>query len=135
MTRTFLDSGVLLTAWRGKELDAQKAAAVIEDLEREFVSCQMVRLELLPKPAYQKNRDEMEFYEANFGRVTSEEPFSADLGNEALALARRYGLAAADALNIAAAIRMGASEFVTSELPGKPMFRVKEIAVKTLFQA
>ena len=42
------------------------------------------------------------------------------------------GLAAGDALNLASAIRQGADEFITSELPGKPMFRVPGIKVISL---
>ena len=47
-------------------------------------------------------------------------------------LAARYGLAGADALQVAAAIRHGAREFYTSERPGKPLFRVKELKVVSL---
>jgi hypothetical protein len=42
-------------------------------------------------------------------------------------------LAGPDALQIAAAIRQGVEEFYTSEKPGKPMFRVNEISVISLF--
>jgi len=51
VTRTFLDSGVLLTAWRGKEC-CDQALAVMEDESREFCTAQLVKLELLPKPAF-----------------------------------------------------------------------------------
>jgi predicted nucleic acid-binding protein len=127
--RTFLDSGVLLTAWKGK--DRMPALSVMEDAGREFVTAEMVKLELLPKPTFEKRRAELEFYREHFEGIFSE-PFSRQLGDEALALAKFHGLAAADALNLAAAIRQGAAEFITSELPGKPMFRVKEISVRAL---
>jgi predicted nucleic acid-binding protein len=96
---------------------------------REFYSSQMVRLELLPKPRFEKRSDEVRFYENYFLGTAASEPLSVELGNEAEALAARYGLSAADALQIAAAIRMDAEEFYTSEKPGKPMFRVKELKV------
>ena len=51
---------------------------------------------------------------------------------EAQALAEKYGLAAVDALHIAAAVRLGAEEFYTSERPGKPMFPVKELKIVSL---
>jgi hypothetical protein len=35
-------------------------------------------------------------------------------------------------LNLASAIRQGADEFITSELPGKPMFRVSGIKIISL---
>jgi predicted nucleic acid-binding protein len=47
-------------------------------------------------------------------------------------LARQYGLSAVDALHLAAAVRQGAGEFITAEKPGKPMFRVRGIAVKSI---
>lgn len=46
--RTFLDSGVLLAAWRGDSL-AAPALALLGDDARVFVTSQLVRLELLPK--------------------------------------------------------------------------------------
>jgi len=130
MIRTFLDSGVLLTAWKGK--DRARALAVMEDTQREFVTGQLVGLELIPKAAYHKQTAEVRLYESYLSMAKGEEALSAELGREALTLGKKYGLAAADAINIAAAIRQGAQEFVTSELPGKPLFRVTEIKVTTL---
>jgi hypothetical protein len=131
VTRTFLDSGVLLTAWRGKEC-CDQALAVMEDGSREFCTAQLVKLELLPKPAFFKQKLETEFYGTYFAQVKHEEPLSEALGNEALALASAHGIAAADALNLCAALRLGAEEFITSEKPGKPMFSVPKIRVISL---
>ena len=131
MTKTFLDSGVLLTAWRGKEC-ADQALSVLEDATREFVSSQMVRLELLPKPKFFKQSLEVEFYETHLVRVVVEEPLSCDLGDEAMALASTHGVAAADAINVRSAIRLGAEEFITSQKPGKPVFRVPGIKIVSL---
>jgi predicted nucleic acid-binding protein len=134
VTRTYLDSDVLLVGWRGREPDRARAIDIMSDLEREFVSSQTVRLELLPKADFHRNTDEVAFYEMHFGRLKSEEPLTEELGNEAITLARRYGLAAVDALHVAAAIRQGAIELITGESPGKPLFRVRELKVKTIFQ-
>lgn len=130
--RTFLDSGVLLTAWKGKIRDRDAALSVMEDATREFHTGYMVKLELLPKPMYFKQEGEVEFYRAHWERVRKEEPLTAEVALEAFELAKRYGLAAADALNLAAAIRLDVQEFITSELPGKPLFRAKEIKVTSL---
>ena len=92
----------------------------------------MVRLELLPKPKFEKRRRELDFYQAHFDEVKAFEPLSVEVGNEAETLAARYGLAGPDALQIAAAIRQGVAEFYTSEKPGKPMFRVKELKIISL---
>jgi len=94
----------------------------------------LIRLELLPKPIYLKQKDEVEFYEEIFGRAECDKVDTA-LYSAAFALAKRYGLAAADAFNLASAIRLKADEFVTTEQPGKPMFRVKEVHVITLHAA
>jgi hypothetical protein len=131
VTRTFLDSGVLLTAWRGKDF-CEQALAVMEDESREFCTAQLVKLELLPKPAFFRQKLETEFYGTFFAQVKHEEPLSATLGNEAMALASAHGIAAADALNLCAALRLGAEEFITSEKPGKPMFSISGIRVISL---
>ena len=128
--KTFLDSGVLLTAWRGR--DAEAALAVMEDPRRQFCTSQLVKLELLPKPAFFKQKAEIQFYQTHFRQAISEEPLSLELGEKAWELARRHGLAAVDALHLAAAIRQGADEFITTEKPGKPMFRVGGITVKSI---
>jgi predicted nucleic acid-binding protein len=125
----FLDSGVLLTGWRGQPPLVDKARAIIADESVDFVTSENVRLELLPKPAYEKRRIETEFYNEHFAVAKGIEAFSAELGEAAFILAKKYGLAAGDALNIASAIRQKADEFLTSEAPGKPLFRVKELRV------
>lgn len=130
--KTFLDSGVLLTAWRGKQVLADRAERIMEDPARTFCTSAMVKLELMPKPAFFGQNDEVEFYQTHFDAASAPEPLSADLEKDAFALACTYGLAASDAINLASAIRQGAAEFVTSELPGKPMFRLSEIKVRSL---
>jgi len=130
--KTFLDSGVLLHAWRGEALSGV-ALQIMDDDTREFFTSQMVRLELLPKARFERRPREIAFYEAHFADCKASEPLSAELGLEAEKLATRHGLAGPDALQIAAAIRQGVEEFYTSEKPGKPMFRVKEIKVVSLF--
>ncbi|MGO8766348.1 MAG: type II toxin-antitoxin system VapC family toxin [Limisphaerales bacterium] len=130
--RTFLDSGVLLSAWKRGELH-DAAVGILDDVSRQFVTCDNVKLELLPKPAFEKRHSEVEFYNELFSEAAACELFSEASGKAAMALARKYGLAAGDALNLASAIRQGADEFITSELPGKPLFRVSEIKVTSLY--
>jgi predicted nucleic acid-binding protein len=130
--KTFVDSGVLLKAWRGEDL-AQAALDLLSDDSRRFVTSQLARLELLPKPRFEKRLREVAFYESFFAGATIVEPLSVELGREAEALAARYGLAGPDALQIAAALRHGVNEFYTTEKPAKPMFRVKELKVISLY--
>ena len=130
--KTLLDSGVLLLAWRGNSPASAAAKQILTDSSRDFVTCENVRLELLPKPSFEKRHSEVEFYNEHFSAASASEPFSETLGKAALALAKKHGLAAGDALNLASAIRQGAGEFITTELPGKPMFRVGAIKVVSL---
>jgi predicted nucleic acid-binding protein len=130
--KTFLDSGVLLHAWRGETLSGA-AMRIIDDDTREFFTSQMVRLELLPKARFEKRPKEVAFYESHFADCAGSQPLSEELGLDAEKLAIRHGLAGPDALQIAAAIRQGVEEFYTSEKPGKPMFRVNEVRIISLF--
>lgn len=132
--RTFLDSGVLLRAWKGEELEAEAAGRVMDDVSRQLLTSEIIRLELLPKPIYFKQKDEVAFYEEIFSRSKCD-TVEESLYQDAFALATRYGLGAADALNVASAIRLQADEFVTTERSGRPMFRVKEVKVVTLHAA
>jgi hypothetical protein len=109
------------------------ALRLMDDEEREFVTSQMVRLELLPKAVFERRAREVAFYEAHFSECIACEPLSEALGAEGERLAARYGLAGPDALQLCAAVRRGVEEFYTSEKPGKPMFRVKEVKVISLF--
>lgn len=129
--KTFLDSGVLLAAWKNDSLK-HVARAVMEDDARQFLTSEMVRLETLPKPTFEKQRAESLFYQDYFADAECE-PLARELANAAETLASRYGLSGSDALHIASAIRQGAAEFYTSEKPSKPMFRVRELKVISLF--
>jgi len=128
---TYLDSGVLLAAWKNAEL-RPAALRILEDSDRQFATSQLAKLELLPKPAFEKRPVEMAFYQAHFEEAEASQPLDQSLGDEAQALAEKYGLAAVDALHVAAALRLGAKEFYTSEKPGKPLFRVKELKIISL---
>jgi predicted nucleic acid-binding protein len=129
--KTFLDSGVWLSAWLGNSPRSIAAKSLLADESRNFLTSDAVKLELLPKPTFEKRRAELEYYNDYFKGIVSES-LNDELGVEALALAKKYGLAAMDALHLTSAIRQGADEFITSELPGKPMFRVKELRVVSL---
>ena len=135
MIVTFIDSGVLVTAARGIEALSSSAIAVLASSSREFASSALIKLEVLPKATYHKQTDEAEFYQEFFKAVTYwAEDFSVVIPS-GYNLACKYGLAAMDALHIAAAIAVGASEFITTEKKTKPMYRVTEIRVVNLFDA
>jgi predicted nucleic acid-binding protein len=132
VTRTFLDAGILIAAIRGTPEIADRALALLNDPERLFVSSDFVQLEVLPKAVYFQQAAEASFYRAYFASVTEMVPVSQALVAQALEEAQQAGLAAMDALHVAAAIAGDAVEFITVERPGKPLFRVEGLTVKTL---
>jgi predicted nucleic acid-binding protein len=104
----------------------------VEDLNRQFASSQLVELELLPKTVFEKRPTEQAFYQAHFRESIASQALDHELADDARRLAEKYGLAAVDALHVAAALRLRAEKFYTAEKPGKPMFRVKELKVISL---
>jgi predicted nucleic acid-binding protein len=133
MIRTFLDSGVLIAAARGKRTISNVAMQIFDDPERVYLSSDFVKLEVLPKAIYHKNTEEASFYLAFFDCVNYWAKINAALIRRTHEVAGRYGLSAMDALHLAAAISLKADEFVTCEKPGKPLFRASdEIRVSTI---
>lgn len=52
--RTFIDSGVLIAAARGRSEQSKRAMQILDDPSREFVSSPFVKLEILPKAIFNK---------------------------------------------------------------------------------
>ena len=67
--KTYIDSVVLITAFRGGSEIAVRAFEILDDEEREFVSSKFVKLEVLPKPIHGRRQDEVDFYEAFFDKL------------------------------------------------------------------
>lgn len=133
MTITFIDSGVLVSASRGVEDLSDKAILILASADRKFASSAFIKLEVLPKAVYYRQTDEIEFYETFFSAVTYWANDTEQVIQDGYNIACEYGLAAMDALHIAAAISVGAEEFITTEKPTKPMYRVTDIKVVSLF--
>jgi predicted nucleic acid-binding protein len=134
MIRTYLDSGVLIAAARGKAPLAIKALDILDDPNRQFVSSVFLKLEVLPKAVYHKNTSEVEFYEAVFDAVTDWAESTDEIIERAYKEALAYGLAALDALHVAAAAILGADELVTTERSDKPMYRTTAVKVVSLWE-
>lgn len=129
---TFLDSGVLLSAWRSDSSLRLKALSVLAAADRRFVSSDFVALEILPKAVYHKNRMEVAFHQRYLAAVHTLVANSDELLAEARKVAEKYGLNGMDALHIAAALIAQADEFITSERPTSPLTRVRGIKVRSL---
>ncbi|BAY31363.1 hypothetical protein NIES2107_32220 [Nostoc carneum NIES-2107] len=127
--KTYIDSGVLITAFQGIQSTSIRANSILNDANREFVSSQFVKLELLPKAIYNQNPDETEFYETFFSAVSHWATDLEQITQDAYQIACIYGLAAMDALHVAAALWLKADELITTEKPTKPMHRVTTIKI------
>lgn len=132
MTRTFLDAGILIAAVRGQEEEAARALALLDDPERDFLTSDFLRLEVLPKALYYQRPAEAALYARYFARARFV-PVSAVLVTHAYAEAATVGLSALDALHITCAKAGGAEEFITTERPTSPLFRVTGLVVTSLF--
>jgi predicted nucleic acid-binding protein len=106
----------------------------MEDVSRQFYTSELIKLELLPKATFHGQKQEIEFYRVHLDQCNGDVAMTSGLCRSGFDLASRYGLAAMDALHVAAAIRHDVEEFITTELPGKPLFRVKELRVVSLHQ-
>ncbi|MCL1825810.1 MAG: PIN domain-containing protein [Betaproteobacteria bacterium] len=129
--RTYLDSGVLLAAFKGEGNKGKRAIEILDDPERELLVSEAVWLEVMPKPIYEKQQKEREFYETVFEtskRLTWSTPSLA----RAAHVAQQYGIAAMDAIHVAQALDACAEELITAEKPSKPIFRVQDIAVRSI---
>jgi predicted nucleic acid-binding protein len=132
MIRTFVDSGVLVSAARGTDVCSEKALEILEDEDRQFASSAFVRLEILPKAVCYGKTVEAQFYQAFFDSVEYWAENVEKLVQDAYQIACDFGLAALDALHIAAALSVGAEEFVTTERETKPMYRVTGIQITSV---
>jgi predicted nucleic acid-binding protein len=132
VTRTFLDANVLIMAFRGTDQVADKARAVLNDTDREFVASDVLRLELVPKAHFNKQALEEQFYEAYLASTVALVETTPQLVRAAEAEAKAAGLSAADALHVTAARMAGVDEFVTGEKSTKPLFRAAALTITSL---
>jgi hypothetical protein len=132
---TFVDSGVLIAAARGSADVARRALAILDDPNRSIASSGLVRLEVLPKALRHRREAEARFYEAFFQSVTAWATLAEPLVREAFAQAQFSDLHAMDALHVAAAVSVGAEEFVTSERAEKPINRITSLPIRTIHPA
>ena len=133
MRRTFLDAGVLIDAARGRAPQSELALRVLDDPDREFIASPFLRLELLPKAVYHRNRSEVRFYSRY---LRSAHFWSGDLVaivKIASREANRAGLNAMDALHLAAAYLMKADEFITTEKRQRPIHRNRLVPTVWLY--
>ncbi|MEH1810090.1 type II toxin-antitoxin system VapC family toxin [Nostoc sp.] len=133
MKITYIDSGILISATDGVGRIADKALEILGDSQREFACSEFVKFEVSPKAVFNKQTEEAQFYEEFFSDVTYWASDLTHIVEEAYQIASQYGLAARDALHVAAALSVGAEELVTTQKRTKPMHRVTSINVVSIF--
>ncbi|MDQ3011097.1 MAG: nucleic acid-binding protein [Acidobacteriota bacterium] len=127
---TFIDSGVLITAARSKDIALrQRAFAILSSPQRNFASSRFVWLEVMPKAIWIGNQAERSLYETFFNAVGHWPQTHDAVIAQAEIEAAAVGLGSMDALHIAAAVLLGADELVTAEGPTKSIHRTKSIKV------
>ena len=132
MIRTYVDSGVLIEAYRGSSPLAAPAVAILGDADRQFVTSAFVRLEVLPKPTYYKRLIEVAFYNAFFAAARRSVPVTKAFVQLAMRRAETFGLSAVDSLHVAAAETGHADELITSERPSSPLSRVTTLRIVSI---
>ena len=65
--RTFLDSGVLIAAYKGSPAVGDAASKIVDDPNRLFLSSPFVRHEVSPKALYNRQQDEYRSTRSTFG--------------------------------------------------------------------
>ena len=132
MKLTFIDSGVLIAAYRGIGREGDLALEILDDGEREFASSILVMMEILPKTEFFQREQERNFYQRFFRDVSKWATVDVELTESAFNIASAAGLAAMDALHLAAARQTGCEEFVTTEKPSKPIHRTNLMTIRTI---
>jgi predicted nucleic acid-binding protein len=118
-----VDTGVVIAAWEGDEPASQRAIEILADPDREFVVSDILRLELLPQPAFHGYLDKVAFYEEFLHLATVDVQITPERTAGALQIARAAGTHACDALHLEVARSAEAHEFITTERPDGPIFR------------
>jgi predicted nucleic acid-binding protein len=91
-----------------------------------------VHLEVCPKALFHKQRAEYAFYQRYFEQAVMARSLKALL-TLAVEEAARSGVGPMDALHLAAAHLLKADEFITTERPGKSIYRSTLVKIVYLF--
>lgn len=106
--------------------------AILGDPNRHFTASPFVYLETMPKAVYHRNTSEVEFYRDYFDNVRlwiSDVDSIVDIAREE---SERCGLAAMDALHVAAAHLAKADVLFTMERIEKPIHRTSLVHVESV---
>jgi predicted nucleic acid-binding protein len=122
MPRDYLDAGVLIEAASGRGRASEIALSLLDDRKRTFLSCPYLDFELLPQVILNKRSLQKEFLQHYLLSTERIEDLDA-IFHLAFQEASRCPVSGIDALHIAAAHLLGADEFITTEKPGKGLYK------------
>lgn len=133
--KTYIDSGVLISAYQGNNEVSIKAVNLLDQENRQLISSDFVKLEVLSKAIYHRQQEEIQFYQGFFASC----PVWADdltlIVQLAQDIASQYGLGALDAIHVASAISVSADELITTEKLSKLIHRVREVQVISIAES
>lgn len=129
--RTYVDACVLIAAFKGEGEIGRRALEMLDDPDRGLVVSDAVRLEIFPKPRFQRRIEEANFYEAVFEQAEKLD-WNIETLYRAHTLAEKHGIAAMDAIHVATALDAGVEEFIAAEKSTKPMFQVAAITIRSI---
>ncbi len=128
---TYIDAGVLITAFRGEAAAARRALEVLDDPNRTLVISDYLQLEVLPKPIFYNRQEEVEFVQTVIDVAENVSHSDVSIEN-VMQLAANHGLSAMDAFHVGSALVGRVHEIVTTEKTTSPMCRVTEVTVTSL---
>lgn len=132
---TYIDTGVLISAKDGSSALSSIALSFLFDPLRDYVTSDYVRVELLPKCLFHKQREEQRFYDDFFNRCRIRVPSSDELLRLAIDEGGRTGISGIDAIHVACALAAGAEELITAEKRGKLIHQANGVKVISIRQA
>jgi predicted nucleic acid-binding protein len=129
---TFVDTNVLIAAHRGDSGSKKLSLAILEDPDRFFVASPFLELEALPMAIYHHRTSEVEFYREFFDKARIWINDLTEMVRIAMEQSERHGIAAMDALHVAAAYLGEADVLYTLEGKQKPIHRTTLVRVEFL---
>jgi len=129
---TFLDSSVLIAAYGGRSPERDLALKIINDPSDWFIVSAFLYLETLPKAVHSKRLAEVTFYNNYFDNAFLWVNDLESIVRIARDESEQHGLAAMDALHVAAAHLGKAEVLLTLERKTKPMYRSTLVRVAYL---
>ena len=134
-SRTYVDSGVLITAVAGVEPLRTRAIEALSQRGREYLCSEFSEFETIAPAQFAGKLEEVEKLRGYFARMRRARVSLRRLLEKAFEVASTEGVFRLDAFHVAAATRAGCAELITTELPQSRLHRARGIRVVYLGDA